>query len=252
MNILARETWHWMELLETAGAFEHYPDQSSFTHATEQKSVWMAKYRTETYRIKRDQPYSGYRWGTLINDHDWISYGLCNPDRQQSQIYDALKAASRSRLVATHLPNVLITRGDQVLPVYLINDTDHDWQTLISWRLNRLKKCELITSEPDRSMPRWLPHLRGSVVLPESGILEEIRRGEFSGKAASQSSVQIGGVRQSFTRYGTYQLIFSWMENGETIENDFTFLVTPDRWEPSSGLTIIDSAEFQKQYAFKY
>lgn len=252
INILTRESWHWMELLETVGAFERYDDQSTFAHATEQKAVWMAKYRTEMYRIKRDQPYSGYRWGTFLNDHDWISYGLCNPEHEKSPIYKALKDASRYRLVATNLPNVLITRGDQVLPVYLINDTDHDWQTLISWRLDRLKKCDLITSEPNRSIPRWLPHLQGSVVLPRPGILEEIRRGEFSGKVASQSSVQIGVVRQSFTRYGAYQLTFSWMENGETIENDFTFLVTPDRWEPVGGLTILDSAEFQKQYSFKY
>lgn len=252
VNTLMQETWHCMELMETVGAFENYPDLAAFAYATERKSAWMAKYWTETYRILRDHPYSGYCWTNLVANQNWISYGLLAPDRQSTQIYDVLKSANRVRLAATHLPYTLVNRGDIVLPIYLINDTDQEWQPNIKWKLDRLKKCELITAEPDQRLPRWIPHLHGSVVLPVPGALENLRQGEIQGMVPSQSSLQIGSIRHSFTRYGAYQLILTWMENGQSVQNDFTFLVTPDHWEPTGGLAIIDSLELQKRYAFKY
>lgn len=226
------------EVLQLAGDVGRYPNLEAFAYACERKQAFVAKYQTEFFRIKRNQPFTGYRWHFFVNHWNWSGGGLLDMDRVPTMAYEALKDASRDWLAATSLPDTVFIPGERVFPIYLINDGRWAWQAEVDWRLERLAACEVIHPEPHELLPEAAT-LHGSYVLPLLGASDQVASGQVCCDVPALSSLQAGEVTAKLDSPGAYRLVMTWMGSEGREENDYTILIAPEGWEAEYGLSVV-------------
>lgn len=229
----------WLETEEMVGAMWRYSDLASFAYACERKAAFAAKYHTEFYRIHRNQPYTGYRWHSFVNWWNWMGCGLLDVDRVPTMAYMAIGRASRSRLIATILPDTIFPPGRLTYPIYAINDSPSSWKATVNWQMQKLTACEVLRAEKSKNSSPFRSSVKGSYVMPLPEVSTVIAQGQSSGNIQPNETVLLENISFDLNATGAYQLVMRWDSPKEIEENEYTVLIMPGSWQPDYGLSVV-------------
>ncbi|WXG44684.1 MAG: glycoside hydrolase family 2 TIM barrel-domain containing protein [Promethearchaeati archaeon SRVP18_Atabeyarchaeia-1] len=233
------------------GAPSRYPDRDSWINATQLYAAFLAKYQTETFRVRRGQPFNAIRWHFFV---DWWGYagaGLLDVNRIPKTPYYWLTMAQRPLLMVADLENTVFPPNAKLqIPVYIVNDSLEDLS--VSWeiKLCRTEKSVVIAGDREASrlgstmLPSPLGHM---IALPETPprtkLIED--KGEFSAPAESVNHIKT--IEFTTPEEGdtpaSFSVVMAWRRkeaaNTQEETNWAHFLVATKMWKAQPGMQTV-------------
>ena len=233
------------------GAPKRYPDRESWIYATQLYAAFLAKYQTETFRVRRGRPFNAIRWHFFV---DWWGYagaGLLDVNRIPKEPYYWLAMAQRPLLMVADLEDTVFPPSTQLqIPVYLLNDNLDDLN--VSWEIGlyMTERSALIAGDREAASlgSTMLPSPFGHMIaLPQT--LPKTKLSESKGESSIHpESVSLMKRIDFVTPEGTdtpvsFTLVMRWRSKGTGDAKEETnwahFLVIPKNWKPRPGMQIV-------------
>lgn len=235
----------WWSSALHAGRPDRYPDHPTATFGAQLFAGAFLKVATEGFRRRKWDPTGAHRWHLWADHWGDAGAGVVDRHRAPQLQYWALAAANRPLLPVIEFPRSMRAEpGDVSLRTWVVND-HHDLQGphQLQWEVARLAADERYLLGADD------PQVTSAFGVPEptSGDLVVLPRARGETVADGRATVDVGAdastpgpvitVRLEDPRPTAYAVWLTLDGPDGRVDNWGSFVVAPDSWDPSPGLS---------------